>query len=133
MKIMNIFWGEAFAGGQYTDAPHFRYGEAEAVSGFFMVAAFILKNYFDNFPEVLGPWSRAIIQTAITMAGGILMYLFFQSAASFIFLGDMQGARAIGFNMSLTWAVIFLSIIMIQAEFFQGWPLTKKGGILGAS
>ena len=128
MKIMNIFWGEAFVGGQYTDGPDFRYGEAGVVSGFFMLAAFILKNYFDNFPKVLGLWSRAIIRTAITMAGGVLMYLFFQSAASFIFLGDVLGARASGYNVSLRWAVIFLSIIMIQGEFFQGWPLRRKEG-----
>ena len=50
MQIMNYFWDEPFMGGQYTDGPDFRFIHAGEICGFFVLAAFILKHYFNNFP-----------------------------------------------------------------------------------
>jgi hypothetical protein len=52
MQIMNYFWDEPFMGGQYTDGPDFRFIHAGEICGFFILAAFILKNYFNNFPNI---------------------------------------------------------------------------------
>jgi amino acid transporter, AAT family len=37
MKIMNLFWGEAFPGGQYTDGIDFRYIRAGEICSFFIL------------------------------------------------------------------------------------------------
>ncbi|MBW1823532.1 MAG: hypothetical protein JRI87_03060 [Deltaproteobacteria bacterium] len=127
LKIMNIILGEAFVGGQYTDGLDFRYMHTAEISVFFMLVATILKVYFNNFPNTRSLWPRAIIRTAITMTGGILIYLFYYSPATIFFLGCETG-RGYPADTPLAWVMLFLSIIMIQEDFFQGWPLRKKEG-----
>jgi hypothetical protein len=89
-----------------------------------MLAAFILKIYFNNFPNTRGLWLRSIIRTAISITGGILIYFFYYSPATIFFLGCETG-RGYPADTPLAWVMLFLSIIMIQEEFFQGWPLIK--------
>ena len=124
LKIMNIFWYEPFEGGQYTDAPYFRHLHAGEIAGFFILSAFVLKHYFKNFPHGLGLWPRAIIRTAIVMGGGILIHLFYYSAAPTFFLGKVPGFAQPD-DTPLVWTLLFLSIVMIQTEFFNGWPLKR--------
>jgi AAT family amino acid transporter len=125
LKIMNVVWDEAFMGGQYTDGPDFRYIHAGEICGFFILAAFILKNYFNNFPNFGGLWPRAIIRTIIAMAGGMLIYLFYYSPATTFFLAKVPGVAQPD-DKPLVWTLLFLSVIMIQSDFFEGWPLRKK-------
>jgi len=127
-KVMNYFWDEAFMGGQYTDGPDFRYIHAGEIGGFFILSAFILKNYFNNFPNFGGIWSRAIIRTAIAVIGGMVIYLFYFSAASTFFLGKVYGFAQPG-DTPLVWTILFLCVIMVQCDFFEGWPLKKTVGI----
>ena len=127
-KVMNYFWDEAFMGGQYTDGPDFRYIHAGEISGFFILAAFILKNYFNNFPKFGGIWSRAIIRTAITVIGGMLIYLFYFSPAATFFLGKVYGFAQPG-DTPLVWTILFLCVIMVQCDFFEGWPLRRAVGV----
>ena len=89
------------------------------------VAAFILKNYFNNFPNAGPLWLKAIIRTVIAMAIGMLIYWFYYSPLTTFFLARVQGFAQPD-DKSLVWVLLFLSIIMIQWEFFEGWPL-KKG------
>ena len=126
-KVMNYFWDEAFMGGQYTDGPDFRYIHAGEIGGFFILSAFILKNYFNNFPNFGGIWSRAIIRTAIAVIGGMVIYLFYFSAASTFFLGKVYGFAQPG-DTPLVWTILFLCVIMVQCDFFEGWPLRKAVG-----
>jgi amino acid transporter, AAT family len=130
LKIMNIFLGEAFVGGQYTDGLDFRYMHTAEISVFFMLAATILRMYFNNFPHTRGLWPRAIIRTAITIAGGILIYFFYYSPATIFFLGyeTGKGSPMETGDTPLGWVMLFLCIIMIQEEFFQGWPLRRTEG-----
>ena len=128
MKIMNFFWDEAFMGGQYTDGPDFRYIHAGEIGGFFILSAFILKNYFNNFPNFGGIWSRAILRTVISLIGGLLIYLFYFSAAATFFLGKVPGFAQPG-DTPLVWTILFLNVIMIQHDFFEGWPLRRTAGI----
>jgi len=124
VKLMIIPWDVPFEGGQYTDAPYFRYLHAGEISGFFLLGAFALKYYFNNWPNTLGLWPRAIIRTAIAMAGGIVAYLWYYSSATTFFLGKVYG-YAQPDDTPLVWTILFLCIILIQAEFFNGWPLKK--------
>jgi hypothetical protein len=127
-KVMNYFWDEAFVGGQYTDGPDFRYIHAGEIGGFFILSAFILKYYFNNFPNFGGIWSRAIIRTVITVIGAMLIYLFYFSAAATFFLGKVPGFAQPG-DTPLVWTILFLCVIMVQWDFFEGWPLRRTVGV----
>ena len=124
-RIMNIFWDEAFMGGQYTDGPDFRYIHTGEICGFFILAAFILKHYFNNFPNLPNIWLRSVIRTVIAMAGGLLIYLFYYSPASTFFLAKVPGVAQPD-DKPLVWTLLFLSIILVQSEFFNGWPIKRK-------
>ena len=125
LNILNYFWDEAFVGGQYTDGPDWRYIHAGEISGFFILAAFILKNYFNNFPNTNNLWARCIIRSLIAFAGGMLIYWFYYSPLATFFLAKVVGFAQPG-DTPLVWMLLFLSIILIQSEFFNGWPLRKK-------
>lgn len=124
--IMNLFWDIPFEGGQYTDAPYFRYLHCAELAGFFILTAFVLKHYFKNFPAGLGLWLRLIIRTAIVIGGGgLVLHCFYYSRLTTILLGKVQG-MAQPDDTPLVWTLLFLSIILIQVYFFEGWPLSKK-------
>lgn len=124
-QIMNWFWDTPFEGGQYTDAPYFRFLHVAEVSGFIILAAFILKTSFNNFPNMSGLWPRAIIRTVIAMVGGIIIHLFYYSAATVSLLGKVPGFGQPE-DTPLVWTILYLSVIMIQDGFFNGWPLRKR-------
>jgi AAT family amino acid transporter len=124
-RIMNIFWEEAFTGGQYTDGPDFRYLHCGEICGFFILAVFILRHYFNNFPNLSNIWLRSIIRTVIAVVGGVLIYLFYYSPATTFFLAKVPGVAQPD-DKPLVWTLLFLSIILIQSEFFNGWPLKRK-------
>jgi amino acid transporter, AAT family len=125
LKIFVLIWDEPFMGGQYTDGPDFRFIHGGELSGFFILAAFILKSYFNNFPNLNSIWARAVIRTAIAMGGGLLFYWFYYSPLATFFLAKVPGFAQPG-DTPLVWILLFLSIIMIQRDFFSGWPLAKK-------
>ncbi len=125
LKIMTYFWDEPFMGGQYTDGPDFRFIHAGEICGFFVLAAFILKHYFNNFPNLNSLWLRATIRTLLSMGGGMLFYWFYYSPLSTFFLAKVPGIAQPG-DTSLVWTILFLSIIMVQADFFEGWPMRRK-------
>ena len=70
-------------------------------------------------------WARAIIRTAITIAGGLLFYAFYYSPLATFFLAKVPGFAQPD-DTGLVWTLLFLSIIMIQSDFFAGWPLRKR-------
>lgn len=125
LQVMTYFWDEPFVGGQYTDGPDFRFLHAGEISGFFVLAAFILKRYFNNFPNLGRLYVRATIRTIIAMAGGMLFYWFYYSPLATFFLGKVPGVAQPG-DTSLVWTILFLSVVMIQTDFFEGWPLKKR-------
>ena len=125
LKLFNLVWDEAFVGGQYTDGPDWRYIHVGEIGGFFILAAFILKNYFNNFPNLENIWGRCVLRSLIAVAGGMLIYWFYFSPLATFFLSKVQGFAQPG-DTPLVWILLFLSIITSQAEFFEGWPLKKK-------
>jgi hypothetical protein len=122
LGAMTYFWMEPFEGGQYTDAPYFRYIHAGEISGFVILAAFILKTYFNSFPSRGGLALRAGARTAVAFVGGGVLYLFYYSPASTFLLGKVPG-MAQPDDTPLVWTMLFLSVVMIQADFFEGWPM----------
>jgi len=127
LKIMNYYWDEAFLGGQYTDGPDFRFLHAGEVSGFFILSVFILKNYFNNFPNTKSIGLNAVLRTLIVIGGGILFHLFYYSSATVFFLGKVPG-MAQPDDAPLVWVLLFLSMIVVHSDFFDGWPLKKIKG-----
>ncbi len=125
LNVMTYVWMEPFEGGQYTDAPYFRYIHAAEISGFVILAAFILKTYFNNFPNGLGMFARSVVRTALAFAGGAILYIFYFSSASTLLLGKVPG-MAQPDDTPLVWTMLFLSVVMIQADFFEGWPMGKS-------
>ncbi|MBW2514925.1 MAG: hypothetical protein JRE21_10210 [Deltaproteobacteria bacterium] len=125
LKIMTYFWDEPFMGGQYTDGPDFRLIHAGEICGFFILASFILKQYFNNFPNLDRLWLRGAIRTFLSIGGGMLFYWFYYSPLATFFLGKVPGIAQPG-DTPLVWTILFLSIVMVQADFFEGWPLKRK-------
>jgi len=125
LQILNYVWDEAFVGGQYTDGPDWRYIHSGEIAGFFILAAFILKNYFNNFPNLSSLWLRALIRSLLAIAIGLLLYWFYYSSLANFFLSKVEGFAQPG-DTPLVWTLLFLSVIIIQQEFFKGWPLKKN-------
>ena len=124
LKIMNFFWMEPFEGGQYTDAPYFRYLHTAEFGGFMMLAAFILRFYFNNFPNLDNVWLRNLARVAIVFVGGMLIRTFYYSSASTLILGKVPGIAQPD-DTPLVWTNLFICLILIQAEFFGNWPLQR--------
>jgi hypothetical protein len=123
--IFNAIWMTPFVGGQYTDAPYWRFIHAGEIAGFFILATFILKVYFNNFPgSGLNIWLRSIIRTLIAVGGGMLIYWFYFSSAGCAVLGRVPGFAQPD-DTPLVWTILFLCVILIQKEFFLGWPLRR--------
>jgi len=125
MKVFNYVWDESFMGGQYTDGPDWRCIHAGEVAGFFVLAAFIWKNYFNNFPNLQSAGLRALIRSILVVVLGLLIYWFYFSPLATFFLAKVEGFAQPG-DTPLVWVLLFLSIILIQSEFFDGWPLKRK-------
>lgn len=125
LRIMNFFWMEPFEGGQYTDAPYFRYLHAGEVAGFAVLAAFILRNYFDNWPNWSNPFVRALLRTVISFVIAGLVYLFYYSPLSTLILGKVPGIAQPD-DTPLVWTMLYITIIIIHADFFMLWPMNRK-------
>lgn len=124
LQIMSYFWYEPITGGQYTDGADFRYIHAGEICGFFILAAYILKYYFNNFPNVRILWVRATLRTLLSIGGGMLFYWFYYSPLATFFLSKVPGIAQPG-DTPLVFTILFLSVVMIQVDFFEGWPLRK--------
>ncbi|MGD8367204.1 MAG: hypothetical protein PVG78_06170 [Desulfobacterales bacterium] len=125
LQIFIVVWYEPFVGGQYTDGPDWRYIHGGEIAGFFILAAFIWKNYFNNFPNLKNVWARCILRSLIVVALGMLIYWFYFSPLATFFLAKVEGFAQPG-DTPLVWSLLFLSVVLIQSEFFDGWPLTRK-------
>ena len=125
LKIMNVYWMEPFEGGQYTDAPYFRYLHAGEISGFIILAAFILKTYFNNFPNMSLNVLSALARTIIAFLGGVLFYAFYYSNLSVWLLGKVPGVAQPD-DTPLVWTMLFLSVVIVHAQFLGGWPINRS-------
>ena len=65
---------------------------------------------------------RGLIRTIIGVAGGMLIYWFYYSSLSRVVLGKVPGWAQPG-DSPLVWTLLFLTVVLIQGEFFHNWPL----------
>jgi len=124
LRVMEVFWFEPFEGGQYTDAPYFRYLHAGEMAGFVILAAFVVKTYFGTLMDGAGIWVKAAVRTALAALGGAVLYLFYYSELSTLLLGKVPGVGQPE-DTPLVWTLLFLSVVLAQLEFFRGWPLSR--------
>jgi amino acid transporter, AAT family len=124
LKVMSVFWGEPFQGGQYTDAPYFRHLHAAEVAGFLVLATFALDTFFGAARSAAG---RAV-RTAVVLAGAAALYVFYYSSAATRLLGKVPGI-AQPEDTSLVWTLLFLSVVLVQRDLFGGWPLRRDEAV----
>ncbi len=125
LRIMNVFWMEPFEGGQYTDAPYFRYLHAGEVAGFVVLSAFLLKTYFNDWPNWSNMFLCALVRTILAFALGGIIYLFYYSPLSTMILGKVPGIAQPD-DTPLVWTMLYITVIIIHAEFFGRWPMADK-------
>ncbi len=124
LRVMEVYWYEPFVGGSYTDAPYFRYLHAGEIAGFVILAAFAVKTYFGGLLGEAPLWLRAFVQTVATLALAAVFYLFYYSELSTLLLGKVPGIGQPE-DTPLVWTLLFLAVVLVQLEFFRGWPLRK--------
>ncbi len=120
LKVMTVSWGEPFQGGQYTDAPYFRYLHVAEVAGFVVLSAFAIDTFFGGGRSAAGRAAR----TAAVLAGAVALHLFYYSSAATRLLGKVPGI-AQPEDTSLVWTLLFLAVVLVQRDLFAGWPLRR--------
>lgn len=125
LRGMDAVWFEPFEGGQYTDAPYFRYLHTAEMSGFVILSAFIVRTCFNNIVHDTSLWVSAAVRTVAAVAGAVVLYLFYYSDLSTLLLGKVPGVGQPE-DTPLVWTLLFLAVVLIQLEFFQGWPLARR-------
>jgi AAT family amino acid transporter len=118
LRVMNAFWGEPFQGGQYTDAPYFRYLHVAEVAGFLVLSAFALDTFLGTARGAAGRAAR----TAVALGGAAALHVFYYSGAATRLLGKVPG-MAQPEDTPLVWTLLFLAVVLVQRDLFGGWPL----------
>lgn len=113
----------AFEGGATVEQPAWRWNHVAEISMFMAAAGSVLYHYFDNWPTRLSLPLRAVVRTAIAMAGGlVLMWLYYRLGPTF--LGTVPGVAQDG-DTSLAWTVLFLDLVIAHTVFFDGFPFMR--------
>jgi AAT family amino acid transporter len=120
LAVMERAWGEPFQGGQYTDAPYFRYLHAGELAGFLVLATFALDTYF-GAPRA---WAGRAVRTLLAAGGAGLLYVYYYSEAATRMLGKVQGI-AQPEDTPLVFTLLFLSVVLVQRDLLDGWPLSR--------
>lgn len=125
LRVMEVYWDEPIPGGQYTDAPYFRYLHAGEIAGFVILAAAAVSTYFRDLFVGSGLWLRLALRTVLALLGGAALYAFYYSPASTLLLGKVPGFGQPE-DTPLVWTLLFLAVVLIQADLFGGWPLASR-------
>ena len=120
LRGMTAAWGEAFQGGQYTDAPYFRYLHAAEIAGFVVLAAFALDSYFGAARGTAG----RLVRTVAVGAAAALLHVYYYSGAATRMLGKVPGMGQPE-DTPLVYTLLFLAVVLVQRELFDGWPLRR--------
>jgi len=120
LRAMNAAWGEAFQGGQYTDAPYFRYLHVAELAGFLILATFAVDTFFGRANTAI---ARSV-RTLFAIAGAGVLHLFYYSPIATRMLGKVQG-MAQPEDTPLVWTLLFVAVVLVQRDLFGGWPLRR--------
>jgi AAT family amino acid transporter len=121
LRAMTAVWGEAFQGGQYTDAPYFRYLHVAELAGFLVLSTFALDTFFGAARSAAGRLGR----TALALFGAGALHVFYYSAAATRVLGKVPGMGQPE-DTPLVWTLLFLAVVLVQRDLFGGWPLRRQ-------
>ena len=120
-KGMDLYWGAPFVGGQYLDAPYFRYLHAAEMAGFLILATFVVSIYLGNLLTGSNLMVRILIRTvAVAILATLLMWFYY--AAGPIFLGTVPGI-AQPEDTSLCWSFFMISFVLMHRHFFNAVPM----------
>lgn len=125
LTVMNAVWMEPFEGGQYTEAPYFRYLHAGEIAGFGMLGAFIARAYLDAPVRRLPAVPRLAVRMLLAALFAAAAYLFYYSSAGTALLGRVPGIGQPE-DTPLVWTLLFIAVVLCQMEFFRGWPLAAS-------
>ena len=126
LKIMTYFWDEPFMGGQYTGWTGFSIDSCRRNMRLFYLGVFYSETLLSTIFQIwIAYGCGAVFSTLIAIGGGMLFYGFYYSPLATFFLAKVPGVAQPG-DTPLVWTILFLSIVMIQADFFDGWPLKRK-------
>lgn len=121
LKVMSSAWGEPFQGGQYTDAPYFRYLHAAELAGFLVLSVFALDAFFGSPRSPAG----RMLQTVIGLALAAMLHVFYYSSWATLLLGKVPG-MAQPEDTPLVFTLLFLSVVLVQRDLLGGWPLRRR-------
>lgn len=126
-SIMDGYWDlEAFEGGSTVESPAWRWNHVAEMAMFMHAAAVILALYFGNGPKLGNVWLRAVVRTAVAVAGGLgLAWLYYELGP--VLLGTVPGVGQEG-DTSLCWTVMLLILMTMQQRFMGGFPFGGKRG-----
>lgn len=120
-KGMELYWGKPFVGGQYLDAPYFRYLHAAEMAGFVILGALIVRTYLGNLFSGSVPLVRGIVRTGAALLLGALIMWFYYAAGPAL-LGTVPGI-AQPEDTPLCWSFFMISFILVHRNFFGAYPL----------
>jgi hypothetical protein len=118
---MTAVWGEPFQGGQYTDAPYFRHLHVAEVAGFAMLTAYALDTFFGKART----GGQRLLWTVLTLAGAAALHVAYYSPLATRVLGKVPG-MAQPEDTPLVWTLLVLALVLVQRDFFAGWPLRRR-------
>jgi AAT family amino acid transporter len=121
LRIMTAVWGEAFQGGQYTDAPYFRHLHVAELAGFFVLAAYALDTAFGCPQTALA----RLVRTAAVLAVAAGLHVFYYSSAATRLLGKVPGYGQPE-DSPLVWSLLCLAVVLAQRDLFDRWPLHRS-------
>jgi len=121
---MEMYWGAPFVGGQYLDAPYFRYLHAAEMSGFLILATLVVSLYLGNLINGSNLVVRLLVRTVAVLILAVL-FMWFYYAAGPIFLGTVPGI-AQPEDTPLCWSFLMVSFMLIHRYFFNAAPLKNR-------
>ena len=107
-----------------SDAPYFRYLHAGEIAGFLVLAAYVVRTYFGAL-RWGGAAGTALVRTVLAVALTAALRTFYYSGAATRMLGKVQGI-AQPEDTPLVWTLLLLSLVLVQRELFQRWPLPAE-------
>ncbi len=123
-KVMDFYWGAPFVGGQYLDAPYFRYLHAGEMAGFLILATFVVSIYLGNLLSGSSLIVRIMVRTvAVVIIASLLMWFYY--AAGPLFLGTVPGI-AQPEDTPLCWSFFMISFVLIHRYFFNAAPIQTQ-------
>ncbi len=120
-KGMVMFWGAPFIGGQYLDAPYFRYLHAAEMAGFLILATYVVSIYLGNLLSGSNLMVRILVRTAAVVLIAILLMWFYYAAGP-LFLGTVPGI-AQPEDTPLCWSFFMISFVLMHRHFFNAAPM----------